>query len=554
MNLPSKGKIASLTCQRALPDDRAISACWVRADNAHSTPDSDSTLVPIDRCSSALPQVGAEDAVFVLLGPEFPKELLVGFIQSAANKEARVYVLAIDGQLEERSALEELERFGARILIREVSTLAVSGILVNRGSQGGLFLAPSAQSSPKWWLALSPEQGQAAFRYALHEFWHRASSEGWATPSGIDFRTPRARPFDIPLQSRQAPVRPCSSFPKGAGQCWYSPTGQIPDGDIPRQVVVHPSGESHGQLSKFVRGDSQVCWSDVALPAVALDGDSGTLMLGAGLRVELIPRQVEVIRGLVDTAIKSPEWRFSVDVQLVDLNSGSKIFLPKAEEAVEVIDNQTIECDPVDADSLRKMPEEEPASIREVPPFVRSGHWTWTVRPPRVPKSAKQDSLVVQWQEFDADIQARLNRAQKLLDECKPEIRGGKLDKLDRQTKALLDKIPSTLGPDGAKKMQDDVRRLQEELRELGVDDGRSDKMSRDRKGGKKKNKVPFVPQSRKQRSEAKVPIDALPSVGELRKHEGQLYLVIDSWEQLAEGEEEAVRLKAHLVAPAEER
>ena len=46
------------------------------------------------------------------------------------------------------------------------------------------------------------------------------------------------------------------------------------------------------------------------------------------------------------------------------------------------------------------------------------------------------------------------------------------------------------------------------------------------------------------------IPEDALPEVGELRSHKGQRYLVIDTWEQLSEGERAAHRLNATLVAP----
>jgi hypothetical protein len=38
--------------------------------------------------------------------------------------------------------------------------------------------------------------------------------------------------------------------------------------------------------------------------------------------------------------------------------------------------------------------------------------------------------------------------------------------------------------------------------------------------------------------------------VGSLRSHKGQRYLVIQTWEQLAAGEQTASRLAAKLVAP----
>ena len=45
------------------------------------------------------------------------------------------------------------------------------------------------------------------------------------------------------------------------------------------------------------------------------------------------------------------------------------------------------------------------------------------------------------------------------------------------------------------------------------------------------------------------VPEDALPEVGALRVVKGQRYLVIETWEELDRGEQEASRLSAKLVA-----
>lgn len=59
-----------------------------------------------------------------------------------------------------------------------------------------------------------------------------------------------------------------------------------------------------------------------------------------------------------------------------------------------------------------------------------------------------------------------------------------------------------------------------------------------------------FVPPSSSARSSSTVPDDALPEVGSLRTKNGQRYLVIQTWEDLAAGELAASRLSAKLVAP----
>jgi hypothetical protein len=51
-------------------------------------------------------------------------------------------------------------------------------------------------------------------------------------------------------------------------------------------------------------------------------------------------------------------------------------------------------------------------------------------------------------------------------------------------------------------------------------------------------------------RPAANVPDEALPEAGTLRSHKGQRYLVVQTWDQLAAGEQTASRLAAKLVAP----
>ncbi|MEB3222462.1 MAG: hypothetical protein VKS61_10325, partial [Candidatus Sericytochromatia bacterium] len=59
-----------------------------------------------------------------------------------------------------------------------------------------------------------------------------------------------------------------------------------------------------------------------------------------------------------------------------------------------------------------------------------------------------------------------------------------------------------------------------------------------------------FVPPVFGARAAATVPHEALPEEGSLRSHQGQRYLVIERWDQLATGEQAASRLSAKLVAP----
>jgi hypothetical protein len=59
-----------------------------------------------------------------------------------------------------------------------------------------------------------------------------------------------------------------------------------------------------------------------------------------------------------------------------------------------------------------------------------------------------------------------------------------------------------------------------------------------------------FVPPTSSARPASQVPDEALPEVGTLRSHKGQRFLVIQTWEELAAGDQAASRLSANLVAP----
>jgi hypothetical protein len=59
-----------------------------------------------------------------------------------------------------------------------------------------------------------------------------------------------------------------------------------------------------------------------------------------------------------------------------------------------------------------------------------------------------------------------------------------------------------------------------------------------------------FVPAVTPKRS-IQVPDRALPSLGQLVEHSGKDYLVVQTWEEVAQGQREAHRLQARLVAPA---
>jgi hypothetical protein len=60
-----------------------------------------------------------------------------------------------------------------------------------------------------------------------------------------------------------------------------------------------------------------------------------------------------------------------------------------------------------------------------------------------------------------------------------------------------------------------------------------------------------FIPEAPGKRDDP-VPAEEPPSVGRLMQHKSERYLVISRWEELSQGERDAERLKARLVAPPE--
>ena len=66
------------------------------------------------------------------------------------------------------------------------------------------------------------------------------------------------------------------------------------------------------------------------------------------------------------------------------------------------------------------------------------------------------------------------------------------------------------------------------------------------------RGKPGLVPAADPQEQKFHVPSEALPRVGKLYKHQDNRYLAIKDWHMLSEGEREANRLKAELVADLE--
>lgn len=657
-----------VTCRESRAEHR-LASCWVREARPAAPSSVPGVLVAADDAARMFPRAEHDHAVLLLLGGQSPASLR-DYIATAANQGARLYVLADQGSLDESSAAKLAGRRGAQVLLRRVTELTVSGVLTRRGEASGVFLA-SADTPAKWWLPLSQLQGAALFRYALHIFWHRATDEGWADNGRVRFQTPRERPFDVPLPSRHAPVRPIDELPRPASW-WLSPTGEVPQGGQVDQLFIQPSGQNQAELVKQARKGATVQWTDLGLPFLTLSvsREGGTALVGSPsgrLRIELESDQVRAIRSLLQECQVAPEWRFRVDVPLAELDGD--VLLPGQDTASPVIEDHPATCGSVTAPSLRGVADTEPPSRPEAPPLARSVRWSWTVHPPRAPKGARAAPLAEAWKKLDANVRSRAERAtQQLSDlEDRTSTLGRAFDMLAgallgfgrartslvRRAGQLAERVPSQLGPAEATAMLEELGSLEQDLSELvgNVDQAESKARmekqraeqraaheaaqeqarrdlsahageleqqraahqeaekelgslagdghglsKKDRRARQKKlrdeakrvgrrvkrleqliadaqttidseftfqpTRTPgaprgggggarFVPSERSTPISA-APDEALPAVGELFAHKGARYLVITRWEDLAQGEAEAERLGAQLVAPAE--
>ena len=647
--------------------EHRLASCWVREAGQARPSSVPGFLVAADDAARVFPRAEHDHAVLVLLGGQSPASLR-DYIATAANQGARRYVLADQGSLDGSSAAKLAGRRGAQVLLRRVTELTLSGVLTRRGEASGVFLA-SADTSPKWWLPVSQLQGAALFRYALHLFWHCATDEGCADNGRVRFQTPRERPFDIPLPSRRAPVRPVDELPRAA-PLWFSPSGALPQGGRVDHLFVRPSGKNQAELVKRARAGATIQWTDLGLPVLGLSRDGGAALVGSPgqpLRFELESDQAGAICDLLRECQAAPEWRFHVDVPLADLDGD--VLLPGQGAASPVIEDHPATCGAITASSLRSVVDTEPPSRPEAPPLARSVRWSWTVHPPRAPKGARVAPLAEAWKKLDANARARVESAHQQLSDL--EDRTGTLGRafdmlagallgfgrtrtnLVRRAGQLAERVPSQLGPADATALLDELNSLEQDLSELvgNVDQAeskarmekeRAEQLAahdaakeqarrdlsahteeleqqravhqeaekelgslagdghglskKDRRARQKKlrdeakraerrvarleqliadaratvdaeftfqpTRAPgtrrsggggarFVPSERSTPISA-APEEALPAVGELLAHKGSRYLVITRWEDLDQGEAEAERLGAQLVAPAE--
>ncbi|MBM4343932.1 MAG: hypothetical protein FJ100_11240 [Deltaproteobacteria bacterium] len=172
----------------------------------------------------------------------------------------------------------------------------------------------------------------------------------------------------------------------------------------------------------------------------------------------------------------------------------------------------------------------------------------------------ERDRQLAAWQRRTEDAKrelpnrrAALKAAEQRRDACAEELRG-----VDEAMQAA-DKTAKKNAVASQRKLADDLQRAEKEIAKhrneiedlaqqlAGCFEFRPPPAPASRA---QQVKGRFVPVASAARSAVDVPDEKLPEVGTLRSHKGRRYLVIDSWDHLAVGEQAAARLAAHLVAP----
>lgn len=148
-----------------------------------------------------------------------------------------------------------------------------------------------------------------------------------------------------------------------------------------------------------------------------------------------------------------------------------------------------------------------------------------------------------------AEKEAQLPDLLKLAEEIEVQLKD--VDKREKnEKKDLLAK--QQRASDDLTKLKADIKRLQAEVADLEERAAESFVVKPSAKPAMRQSQGAgrFVPEAPQSRAASGIPDEALPEVGNLRRHKGQRYLVIENWAELDGGEQAASRLTARLVAP----
>ncbi|WPB81718.1 hypothetical protein KYC5002_21705 [Archangium violaceum] len=424
----------------------------------------------------------------LMLAPHAPRSA-VDVLLRAADRGARVYVLASPGFAEGQQDPGLHQRRDARVLVRRMAGLPVSCILTQRGTRAGVWLGPAPDAAPRWWLSVSPAQGQSLFRAVMHLFWHEAETEAWTGAGPLRFQQAPQRPFDTPAPPPGAPVHLVRSGPllDGAvGDILYHPAAlPLPTGPTrPRVLFCPASQKGQEELAALTRKGLSIVWEDLGLPAFRVDARTGLLETGSDawrLRLVLEQDQARALYRLASSAADGASWRLRTDLALADIQGD--VWLPGTNEPQPRLEERELGAASVQARTLRRMPGCAPESWPPAPVLALNVTYRWKVAPPRLPPGTSEAPLIRDWRKLDEDAARRLEVLKQCIADTEThgnsltqsfvELAGALLGfgrtrkQLAQQVEAAAKQPPSELGPGGARALLRHLTALEEQVAEL---------------------------------------------------------------------------------------
>lgn len=513
------GPISSYSRQKKIDRrEETLSVCWVGPFHTPISPksaaqrhrwmkaDHSQELGPFVSLFSSLKPaeeiaVSGCESMLVALAPQPPQEA-IDAIFCAADRGARVYVLASPGFGEGKNDPGFRDRINSQILIRRFSGIPVSAILSERGDLGGVWLGSTSTGPSHWWLSLNSAQGSTLFRLFTHLFWHEAIDEAWTGNGNLKFRKITERPFDIPLPSASSAVHLVGSHTNNglpSGEFWHSPDGILPPEHQATTLIVPASGQIQIELQQALNERSCIVWDEIGLPSFSINPQHSVLELGQKrwqLHIHLDSNQSQALLHITQMIKDTPVWRLQKEVKLGSIET--QVWLPEAQEPVSVTASVDIDCGTLVAKNIRDIPQTSPAQFPSPPTLALEAVWNWIVEPPRAPKEAQEDSLVVIWEKIDALFSQRVQEVNEKLDGL--EEREGMLKKaftslagailgfgrtrrdMHSRLETLQEKQPSQLGPNDSRELFSQLEALESQLEELEGEVEQSERQEREKR------------------------------------------------------------------------
>lgn len=384
-----------------------------------------------------------------------------------------------------------------QVLIRRVSEVPVSGVHTPRGAT--LWFGNVAGRTP-WILELDAPQATAFRQVFLRLFWHEATEEAWTGGRQLSWRVARERPFDVPELPMTASVRLVPGNARldlDARDGLMHLAGGGPPDVAPRCLWYPAGGDHHDRLAHLVRHGADVVWADHQLPDLVVAGGRGELLLpGSRNRVRLALTQAQVA-DVTRILTGSGSWRFGVDVPIAGGDGERQLFWLRGEGKARGVEHeQKIELPDVLSETLRAVPQAQPAKWPDAQPLALSVCYRWKAVPPRVPVGAEEDPLVGRWRKLDDDWASGLGRVREALQSVEGERSriGRAFSRLvsavlgfERTHGGLLAEVsslegqrPSAAGPSGAAALLSRLTELEDQAKKLQRDQDDAERKARD--------------------------------------------------------------------------